>query len=131
MFGDLKSIRFIMLGIMSAVSLMILIVIPNVISILFGWDGLRLVSYLLVIYYHIVRSYSACLLTVLSNRIYVFALLVIIALIINFGIYFLSKSTSEFFLATISIRKLKLCYVRPSYFSCLRSARPRVICDFN
>jgi len=30
---------------------MFLIISPNVISILLGWDGLGLVSYLLVIYY--------------------------------------------------------------------------------
>ena len=39
------------------------------ISILLGWDGLDLVSYLLVIYYQNVRSYGAGMLTVLSNRI--------------------------------------------------------------
>jgi NADH-ubiquinone oxidoreductase chain 5 len=36
---------------MFVVSIMFLIARPNVISILLGWDGLGLVSYLLVIYY--------------------------------------------------------------------------------
>jgi len=61
------------------------IVSPNVISILLGWDGLGLVSYLLVIYYQNVRSYGAGMLTVLSNRIGDVALLMAIAWIINFG----------------------------------------------
>jgi len=61
------------------------LVIPNVISILLGWDGLGLVSYFLVIYYQNVRSYGASMLIVLSNRIGDVALLIVIAWIINFG----------------------------------------------
>ena len=48
------------------VSIIFLIVSPNVISVLLGWDGLGLVSYLLVIYYQNVRSYDAGMSTVLS-----------------------------------------------------------------
>jgi hypothetical protein len=62
-----------------------LIISPNVIRILLGWDGLGLVSYLLAIYYQNVKSYCAGMLTVLSNRIGDFALLMVIVWIINFG----------------------------------------------
>jgi NADH-ubiquinone oxidoreductase chain 5 len=55
-----------------------------VINTLLGWDGLGLVSYLLVIYYQNVRSYGAGMLAVLSNRIGDVALLMVIAWIINF-----------------------------------------------
>ena len=51
MFGDLNIIRFILLVLMFIVSIIFLIVSPNVISILLGWDSLGLLSYLLVIYY--------------------------------------------------------------------------------
>nr|AQP27494.1 NADH dehydrogenase subunit 5 [Anoplotermes group sp. N TB-2017]AQP30121.1 NADH dehydrogenase subunit 5 [Anoplotermes group sp. N TB-2017] len=85
MFGDLSIVRFIMLVLMFVVSMMFLIISPNVISILLGWDGLGLVSYLLVIYYQNVKSYSAGMLTVLSNRIGDVALLMVIAWMINFG----------------------------------------------
>jgi NADH-ubiquinone oxidoreductase chain 5 len=61
------------------VSIMFLIISPNVISMLLGWDGLGLVSYLLVIYYQNVRSYGAGVLTVMSNRIGDVALLMVIA----------------------------------------------------
>jgi len=108
---------------MLVVSLMFLIVSPNVINILFGWDGLCLVSYFLV--------FVACMLAVLWNRICVVALFVVIACIINFGSFLLSKSTSDLFQVAISVRKLKLCYRHPSFFRCHRSARPRIICDFN
>lgn len=85
MFGDLNLVRFIMLVLIFVVSMMFLIISPNVIRILLGWDGLGLVSYLLVIYYQNVRSYGAGILTVLSNRIGDVALLMVIAWIINFG----------------------------------------------
>nr|AQP28190.1 NADH dehydrogenase subunit 5 [Microcerotermes sp. G689] len=85
MFGDLNIVRFILLVLMFVVSMMFLIISPNVISILLGWDGLGLVSYLLVIYYQNVSSYGAGMLTVLSNRIGDVALLMVIAWMINFG----------------------------------------------
>nr|AMX22584.1 NADH dehydrogenase subunit 5 [Coptotermes acinaciformis acinaciformis] len=85
MFGDLNIFRFISLVLMFVVSMMFLIVSPNMISILLGWDGLGLVSYLLVIYYQNVKSYGAGMLTVLSNRIGDVALLMVIAWMLNFG----------------------------------------------
>jgi NADH-ubiquinone oxidoreductase chain 5 len=43
---------------MFVVSIIFLIVSPDVISILLGWGGLELVSYLLVIYFQNVKSYG-------------------------------------------------------------------------
>nr|QXI86611.1 NADH dehydrogenase subunit 5 [Allognathotermes hypogeus]QXT44187.1 NADH dehydrogenase subunit 5 [Allognathotermes hypogeus] len=106
MFGDLNIVRFIMLVLMFVVSMMFLIVSPNVISILLGWDGLGLVSYLLVIYYQNVSSYGAGMLTVLSNRIGDVALLMVIAWMINFGswsfIYYLEFLSSSVEMELIS-----------------------------
>ena len=48
MFGDLNIFRFILLVLIFVVYIMFLIVSPNVNSVLLGWDGLVLVSYLLV-----------------------------------------------------------------------------------
>jgi len=45
MFGDLNIVSFILLVLMFVVSIMFLIISPNIISILLGWDGLGLVSY--------------------------------------------------------------------------------------
>ena len=58
-FGDLCIFLFILFFFMFAISIMFFIVSPNMISIVLGWDGLGLVSYLLVIYYHNVKSYGA------------------------------------------------------------------------
>jgi NADH-ubiquinone oxidoreductase chain 5 len=54
---------------MFVVSIIFLIISPNVINILLGSDGLGLVSYLLVIYHQNVRSYGAGMLTVLSIKL--------------------------------------------------------------
>nr|YP_009630594.1 NADH dehydrogenase subunit 5 [Diamphipnoa annulata]QBR55101.1 NADH dehydrogenase subunit 5 [Diamphipnoa annulata] len=85
MAGDLNINRFIILVLMFVLSMMFLIISPNLISILLGWDGLGLVSYLLVIYYQNVKSYNAGMLTALSNRIGDVALLLAIAWMLNFG----------------------------------------------
>nr|YP_009350124.1 NADH dehydrogenase subunit 5 [Nasutitermes diabolus]AQP26389.1 NADH dehydrogenase subunit 5 [Nasutitermes diabolus] len=106
MFGDLNIVRFISLVLMFVVSMMFLIISPNVISILLGWDGLGLVSYLLVIYYQNMKSYGAGMLTVLSNRIGDVALLMAIAWMINFGswsfIYYLEFLSGSFEMELIS-----------------------------
>nr|YP_008080661.1 NADH dehydrogenase subunit 5 [Mecopoda niponensis]AFK15638.1 NADH dehydrogenase subunit 5 [Mecopoda niponensis] len=85
MFGDENLGRFIILVLMFVLSMMFLIISPNLISILLGWDGLGLVSYCLVIYYQNVKSYNAGMLTALSNRIGDVALLMAIAWMLNFG----------------------------------------------
>nr|UQJ73493.1 NADH dehydrogenase subunit 5 [Diamesa sp. 11XL] len=77
--------RFILLVLLFVFSMMMLIISPNLISILLGWDGLGLVSYCLVIYFQNVKSYNAGMLTALSNRIGDVALLLAIAWMLNYG----------------------------------------------
>lgn len=65
---------------------MILIIIsPNLIRIIFGWDGLGLVSYCLVIYYQNYISYNSGIITILSNRVGDVGLLIRVCLLINKG----------------------------------------------
>nr|YP_009536176.1 NADH dehydrogenase subunit 5 [Nemorilla maculosa]AYM35207.1 NADH dehydrogenase subunit 5 [Nemorilla maculosa] len=85
MMSDYKINRFIMLVLMFVSSMMFLIISPNMISILLGWDGLGLVSYCLVIYFQNIKSYNAGMLTALSNRIGDVALLLAIAWMLNYG----------------------------------------------
>nr|WGO57984.1 NADH dehydrogenase subunit 5 [Pseudophoraspis clavellata] len=85
MYGDCNINRFIYLVLLFVISMMFLIISPNMISILLGWDGLGLISYCLVIYYQNVKSYNAGMLTALSNRIGDVALLMVIAWMLNFG----------------------------------------------
>jgi len=77
--------RFIILVLIFVVSIILLIISPNLIRILLGWDGLGLISYCLVIYFQNIKSYRAGLLTALCNRIGDVALLLSIAWILNYG----------------------------------------------
>lgn len=83
--GDLNIDRFIILVIIFVLSIAFLIISPNLIRILLGWDGLGLVSYCLVIYYQNNKSYNAGILTALTNRLGDVAILISIAWIINYG----------------------------------------------
>nr|AUN45068.1 NADH dehydrogenase subunit 5 [Aegla aff. longirostri MHT-2018] len=85
MSGDLNINRFIYLVLAFVFSMSILIISPNMISILLGWDGLGLVSYVLVIYYQNEKSANAGMLTVLSNRIGDVAILLGISLMFVLG----------------------------------------------
>nr|AMW68028.1 NADH dehydrogenase subunit 5 [Drepanepteryx phalaenoides] len=106
MHGDINLNRFIQLVLMFVLSMMFLIISPNLISILLGWDGLGLVSYCLVIYYQNVKSYNAGMLTALSNRIGDVALLMAIAWMLNYGswnyIFYLESMKMHFEMQVIS-----------------------------
>jgi len=67
--GDIFLYRFISLVYLFVVSILLMVLSPNIIRILLGWDGLGLVSYCLVIYYQGVKSANAGILTILSNRV--------------------------------------------------------------
>nr|AGO28137.1 NADH dehydrogenase subunit 5 [Sphedanolestes impressicollis] len=85
MISDVYSKRFYFLVLMFVMSMMMMIISPNLMSILIGWDGLGLVSYCLVIYFQNFKSYSAGMLTILTNRIGDVAILLAIAWMMNFG----------------------------------------------
>nr|APX39908.1 NADH dehydrogenase subunit 5 [Stylosomus rugithorax] len=106
MYGDVNLSRFILLIVLFVVSMVLLIISPNLISILLGWDGLGLVSYCLVIYYQNVKSYNAGMLTALTNRIGDVALLMSIAWIFNYGswnyFYYLDMMKMDFTMIMVS-----------------------------
>ena len=85
MAGDMNINRFIYLVLCFVGSITFLIISPNLVSILLGWDGLGLVSYVLVIYYQNEKSANAGMLTALSNRIGDVAILLGIALLSSRG----------------------------------------------
>uniref|UniRef100_A0AB39A673 NADH-ubiquinone oxidoreductase chain 5 n=1 Tax=Lucanus dybowskii TaxID=3238474 RepID=A0AB39A673_9SCAR len=108
--GDIYINRFIMLVMMFVMSMLLLILSPNLISILLGWDGLGLVSYCLVIYYQNVKSFNAGMLTVLTNRLGDVAFLLSIGWMMNFGswnyVYFIECMKNTFEMELISIMML-------------------------
>nr|QNV11902.1 NADH dehydrogenase subunit 5 [Pacifastacus leniusculus] len=83
--GDKNYNRFMYLVIAFVISMNALIVSPNMISILLGWDGLGLISYALVIFYQNEKSANAGMLTILSNRVGDVAILLSIALFFMMG----------------------------------------------
>nr|YP_009590052.1 NADH dehydrogenase subunit 5 [Magicicada septendecim]AWV83504.1 NADH dehydrogenase subunit 5 [Magicicada septendecim]QBM07971.1 NADH dehydrogenase subunit 5 [Magicicada septendecim]QBM07984.1 NADH dehydrogenase subunit 5 [Magicicada septendecim]QBM08010.1 NADH dehydrogenase subunit 5 [Magicicada septendecim]QBM08101.1 NADH dehydrogenase subunit 5 [Magicicada septendecim] len=85
MMSDKNINRFIYIIMMFVLSMMLLIISPNMVSILIGWDGLGLVSYCLVIYYQNLNSSNAGMLTALMNRIGDVMILLLIAWMMNFG----------------------------------------------
>nr|YP_009172406.1 NADH dehydrogenase subunit 5 [Nepa hoffmanni]ALG35806.1 NADH dehydrogenase subunit 5 [Nepa hoffmanni] len=85
MSSDVYSIRFLFLVMMFVLSMFLMIMSPNMISILIGWDGLGLVSYCLVIYFQNYKSYNAGMLTLLTNRLGDVAILISIAWLMNYG----------------------------------------------
>nr|YP_009040591.1 NADH dehydrogenase subunit 5 [Dastarcus helophoroides]AHG24985.1 NADH dehydrogenase subunit 5 [Dastarcus helophoroides] len=105
--GDLNLSRFIMLVSMFVLSMMLMIISPNLISILLGWDGLGLVSYCLVIYYQNIKSYNAGMLTALTNRIGDVMLLLSIAWMLNYGswnyIYYIEFMKIDYSMQLISL----------------------------
>jgi NADH-ubiquinone oxidoreductase chain 5 len=77
--------RFTVLVILFVASINILIYIPHLIILLLGWDGLGLVSFILVIYYQNPKSLAAGIITALTNRIGDAILLISIAWALNQG----------------------------------------------
>lgn len=97
MYGDKNLSIFILLVFCFVISMVLLIIRPNLIRVLLGWDGLGLTSYCLVIYYQNVKSFNAGILTAITNRIGDVMILLGIAWILNFGswnfkFYFLEKN---------------------------------------
>nr|QNT26850.1 NADH dehydrogenase subunit 5 [Trigonopterus tounensis] len=83
--GEKNISRFVYTMVLFVLSMMIVIMSSNLVFILLGWDGLGLVSYVLVIYYQNVKSYNAGMLTALSNRIGDASILLGIALMVDTG----------------------------------------------
>ena len=65
--GDVN--YFITIVLLFIISINFLIFSPNLITLMLGWDGLGLTSYLLVIYYNNDKSLRAGMLTAITNRI--------------------------------------------------------------
>ena len=92
--GEVFYARFSLLVIRFVGSIFLIILSPNLISVLLGWDGLGVTSYLLVIYYFRTKSYNAGIVTALTNRVGDVAILILIALT-------LSEGTWNFFLQAL------------------------------
>nr|YP_009741693.1 NADH dehydrogenase subunit 5 [Ocinebrellus inornatus]YP_010399730.1 NADH dehydrogenase subunit 5 [Ceratostoma fournieri]QID76363.1 NADH dehydrogenase subunit 5 [Ocinebrellus inornatus]UQM88334.1 NADH dehydrogenase subunit 5 [Ceratostoma fournieri] len=77
--------RFTWLVMLFVMSMNLLVFIPSLPALLLGWDGLGIVSFVLVIYYQNMKSLGAGMLTVLANRIGDVMILISIGLLVLQG----------------------------------------------
>nr|VFU78873.1 NADH dehydrogenase subunit 5 [Proasellus spelaeus] len=77
--------RFIMLVLLFVLSMGLLITSLNMISLLLGWDGLGVVSFVLVVYYQNEKSNAAGMITALTNRVGDAAIMLIIGFSVEMG----------------------------------------------
>lgn len=77
--------RFTVLVLLFVLSINMLIFFPHLIMLLLGWDGLGIVSFILVIYYQNPKSLAAGMITALTNRIGDVTLLLAIAWTLSQG----------------------------------------------
>nr|YP_010610622.1 NADH dehydrogenase subunit 5 [Opisthoteuthis californiana]WAP91377.1 NADH dehydrogenase subunit 5 [Opisthoteuthis californiana] len=82
---DINMGRFMNILMLFVLSMNFLIFIPSLVSLMLGWDGLGLVSFILVIYYQNSKSLSAGMLTVLMNRVGDCFILVSISMMVSLG----------------------------------------------
>lgn len=106
---DKNIIRYFLLVLIFVFSIILIIIRPNIVRIIFGWDGLGLVSFCLVIYYQNYLSYNSGILTVLINRVGDVIILIIIGMIMIYGrwnIFFIKNiKLIIFFLIVAGITK--------------------------
>lgn len=79
------SVRFILLVLLFVFRILLIVLRPRLIRILLGWDGLGLVSYCLVIYYHSIKRYLAGIITCLINRLGDIRMLISIGWVFSYG----------------------------------------------
>ena len=77
--------RFIILVFFFIISMFLLILRPNLIRLLLGWDGLGVTSYLLGVFYQSNKSYNAGILTAITNRLGDVGLLISISFFLFLG----------------------------------------------
>lgn len=83
--GEKNIRRFNYLLLLFILSIVFIVIRPNIVRILVGWDGLGVVSYCLVNYYHNYVSYNSGIVTVLCNRIGDVGILITVGVIIMMG----------------------------------------------
>ncbi|YP_009159625.1 NADH dehydrogenase subunit 5 (mitochondrion) [Amblyomma americanum] len=96
MHNDKNKNSFCVIVLLFVASMIFLILMPNMFSIILGWDGLGLVSYCLVIYYQSVNSYNSGMMTVISNRVGDVMIMMSMIFFVSFGSFdFLSFNKIE------------------------------------
>nr|YP_010983167.1 NADH dehydrogenase subunit 5 [Fulgoraria rupestris rupestris]WOJ51899.1 NADH dehydrogenase subunit 5 [Fulgoraria rupestris rupestris] len=91
--------RFTWLVMLFVLSMNFMVFIPSLPTLLLGWDGLGIVSFVLVIYYQNTKSLSAGMITILANRIGDVMILISIGLLVLQGHWVITLMW-DFYLST-------------------------------
>lgn len=107
MHADLVAFRFLILVVLFVFSIALLVLSPSLLRIIFGWDGLGVTSFLLVIYYNNVSSLRSGIVTIYTNRIgdifLIFRIFFILSLgWISFDSFFFTTPLVLFILITLA-----------------------------
>nr|YP_010329422.1 NADH dehydrogenase subunit 5 [Haemaphysalis yeni]UNO53866.1 NADH dehydrogenase subunit 5 [Haemaphysalis yeni] len=95
---------FCIIVLMFVLSMIMLIMMPNMMMIILGWDGLGLVSYCLVIFYQSTNSYNSGMMTIISNRVGDVMMIMAVLFLFNFGSFdFMSLNKTEMILGIFII----------------------------
>nr|BDC91896.1 NADH dehydrogenase subunit 5 [Armandia sp. GK-2021] len=102
--------RFTFLVLLLIASMGALILVPHITALLLGWDGLGLVSFLLVVFYASPKALGAGMLTALTNRLGDAMILVSIAFMLEYNhhfelVSFFSQPVACFFLMVAGMTK--------------------------
>nr|AVW86197.1 NADH dehydrogenase subunit 5 [Iphione sp. YZ-2018] len=103
MSGDPYIQRFCNLVLLFVASMNFLVFIPHLITLLLGWDGLGLVSFILVIYYQNPKSLAAGMITALMNRVGDVMILLSIGFLLNMSNWSITTLWANSFSPMVSI----------------------------
>nr|UZT67613.1 NADH dehydrogenase subunit 5 [Parnips nigripes] len=111
---EIKKKYFTMILMMFVISMIFMIISPNIMSIILGWDGLGLISYCLIIYYQNLNSFNSGMITLLTNRIGDVMLLIMIFMMLNLGswnlmnYYFINKTFIILFMIMVMTKSAQI-----------------------
>nr|YP_011017310.1 NADH dehydrogenase subunit 5 [Amblyomma argentinae]WQF68973.1 NADH dehydrogenase subunit 5 [Amblyomma argentinae] len=93
---DKNKSSFCLIVLLFVMSMILLILMPNMLMIILGWDGLGLVSYCLVIHYQSINSYNSGMMTIISNRVGDVMIILSLIFFVSFGSFdFLTAQNFE------------------------------------
>lgn len=103
---DYKNVRYTYILALFVVSIFFLVFSGSFLTVMIGWDGLGLVSFLLVIFYNNPSSLDSGLLTILTNRVGDCLFILRFLMIYSGGWFFIDFLSSPYFEGFILLRVL-------------------------
>nr|YP_010045999.1 NADH dehydrogenase subunit 5 [Dermanyssus gallinae]QPG86045.1 NADH dehydrogenase subunit 5 [Dermanyssus gallinae] len=106
MYMDKDKDSFKLLMLLFVLSMLMMVLSPDLIMILLGWDGLGLISFCLVIFYKNEVSYTAGMITIMTNRLGDIGMLLSVIIMLNtncFGFFELAMNEYKYYLLILML----------------------------